>query len=192
VVRQRWVPRAKLHPSNPTRTEALEFERSTLEHDTVAYKTFTGSSFSATAANTRAWRAADLDAANGHGNAQSVAEILAPIARAGASARGQLLKPDTIGLIFDEQSSGTDLVNGLYLRWGIGYALPDRRTLSWIPDGRIAFWGGWGGSTAIMDLDRRMTISYVMNNMGADVLGSQRAAAYTTALYRALGSRAPA
>ncbi|MGW3943338.1 hypothetical protein [Streptomyces phaeochromogenes] len=85
-----------------------------------------------------------------------------------------------------------DLVNGLHLRWGIGYALPDRRTLSWIPDGRIAFWGGWGGSMAIMDLDRRMTISYVMNNMGADILGSQRAAAYTTAIYRVLGTRTPA
>ncbi|MFF5009842.1 serine hydrolase domain-containing protein [Streptomyces phaeochromogenes] len=170
----------------------LDFDPSTLEHDTVAYKTFTGPSFSATAANTPAWRAADLGAANGHGNAQSVAEILAPIARAGASARGQLLKPDTIGLIFDEQSSGTDLVNGLHLRWGIGYALPDRRPLSWIPDGRIAFWGGWGGSMAIMDLDRRMTISYAMNNIGADILGSQRAAAYTTAIYRALGTRAHA
>jgi hypothetical protein len=39
---------------------------------------------------------------------------------------------------------------------------------------------------AISDLDRRMTISYVMNNMGADILGSQRAAACTTAIYRAL------
>jgi hypothetical protein len=39
---------------------------------------------------------------------------------------------------------------------------------------------------AISDLDRRMTISYVVNNMGADMLGSQRAAAYATAIYRAL------
>jgi CubicO group peptidase (beta-lactamase class C family) len=169
----------------------LDFDPATLDHDTVAYKTFTGPTFSASAANTPAWRAADLGAANGHGNALSVAEILAPIARAGAYARGRLLKPDTIGLIFDEQSSGVDLVNGLRLRWGIGYALPDRRTLSWIPDGRIAFWGGWGGSMAIMDLDRRMTISYVMNNMGADILGSQRAAAYTEAVYRALGVSGP-
>ncbi len=168
-----------------------DFDPSALGHDTVAYKTFTGPSFSAAAANTPAWRAADLGAANGHGNALSVAEILAPIARAGASAHGQLIEPDTIGLIFDEQSSGVDLVNGLHLRWGIGYALPDRRTLSWIPDGRIAFWGGWGGSMAIIDLDRSMTITYVMNNMGADILGSQRAAAYTTAIYRALGAGNP-
>jgi CubicO group peptidase (beta-lactamase class C family) len=164
----------------------VDFDPSTLDHDTVAYKTFTGPSLSAGAANTSAWRAAELGAANGHGNAQSVAEILSLISRAGTAAHGQFLKPDTIDLIFDTQSHGVDLVNGLHLRWGIGYALPDRRSLSWIPDGRIAFWGGWGGSMAIMDLDRRMTISYVMNNMGADILGSQRAAAYTNAIYRAL------
>ena len=167
----------------------LDFDPATLDHDTVAYRTFTGPTFSADAANTAAWRAADLGAANGHGNALSIAEIIAPLARAGASAHGRLLKPDTIELIFDEQSRGTDLVNGLKLRWGIGYALPDQRnTLPWIPDGRIAFWGGWGGSMLIADLDRRTTISYVMNSMGADILGSPRAAAYTTAIYRAIGA----
>jgi CubicO group peptidase (beta-lactamase class C family) len=166
----------------------LDFDPSALDHGTVAYRTFTGPAFGADAANTAAWRAADLGAANGHGNARAVAEILAPLARAGDSAHGRLLKPGTIDLVFDEQSNGTDLVNGLHLRWGIGYALPDRRTLPWLPDGRIAFWGGWGGSMAIVDLDRRMTISYVMNNMGADILGSPRAASYTTAVYRALAA----
>jgi len=166
---------------------ALDFDPSTLDHSSVMYKTFAGPPFEAEVANTPAWRAGDLGAANGHGNARSVGTILAPVSRGGAAAHGQLLKPETLDLIFDEQSNGTDLVNGLHLRWGIGYALPDRRTLSWIPEGRIAFWGGWGGSMAIMDLDRRLTISYVMNNMGADILGSPRAAAYVTAIYRALG-----
>ncbi|MEW2167327.1 hypothetical protein AB0912_30655 [Streptomyces sp. NPDC007084] len=149
------------------------------QRDTVA--------FGADAANTPAWRAADLGAAKGHGNALAVAEILSPIAREGASARGRLLRPDTIGLIFEEQSNGTDLVNGLHVRWGIGFALPDRRTLSWIPDGRVAFWGGLGGSTAILDLDRRLPIRCVMNSMGAGILGSPRAAASTAAVHRALG-----
>jgi CubicO group peptidase (beta-lactamase class C family) len=169
-------------------TPASAFDPAALDHDSVVYKTLTGPSFSAEAANTRAWRAADLGAANGHGNALSVAQVLAPVSRAGAAGRGQLLKPATIDLIFDQQAAGTDLVNGLHLRWGIGYALPDRRTFSWIPDGRIAFWGGWGGSMAIMDLDRRTTIAYVMNNMGADILGSERAAAYVTAVYQALAT----
>ncbi|MFC5854444.1 hypothetical protein ACFPZI_22395 [Streptomyces chlorus] len=61
--------------------------------------------------------------------------------------------------------------------------------MPWIPDGRIAFWGGWGGSMAIMDLDRRMTIGYVMNRMGTGVLGSERAAAYVGAVCRAFERR---
>jgi CubicO group peptidase (beta-lactamase class C family) len=64
-----------------------------------------------------------------------------------------------------------------------GFALPDRRTQPWLPGGRIAFWGGWGGSTASADIDRRMTISYVMNRMDADLLGSSRTAAYVGAVY---------
>ncbi|MDA2892200.1 serine hydrolase [Mycolicibacterium sp. BiH015] len=170
-------------------TPAQNVDLTTLDRDSPAYKTFTGPSFDATVANTPAWRAADLGAANGHGNALSVLRVLAPISRAGHHDHGRLLSPHTIDLIFNEQSRGRDLVNGLHLRWGVGFALPDPHTLAWIPHGRIAFWGGWGGSMAIMDLDRHMTISYVMNNMGTDILGSLRAAAYIKAIYRAVDDR---
>jgi CubicO group peptidase (beta-lactamase class C family) len=164
----------------------VDFDATTLDSDSVAYKTFTGPPFSAAAANTGAWRAAELGAANGHGNAQSLAQVLSPIARGGTGVHGRFFKAATSDVIFDQQSAGQDLVNGLHVRWGIGFALPDPRTLAWIPPGRVAFWGGWGGSMAIMDLDRRVTLTYVMNNMGADVLGSHRAASYTTAVYDAL------
>ncbi|WP_289512952.1 hypothetical protein [Nonomuraea sp. KC401] len=40
---------------------------------------------------------------------------------------------------------------------------------------------------AFTDLDRGVTITYVMNNMGADILGSSRSAAYVQAIYHALG-----
>ncbi len=167
-------------------TPALDFDPSVLDRGSVAYRTFTGPPFGAEVANTPAWRAADLGAANGHGNALSVAQILGPVSRAGAAAHRRFLRPATVERIFDQQSDGPDLVNGLYVRWGIGYALSDRRTLPWLPAGRIAFWGGWGGSMAIMDLDRRMTISYVMNGMDPGILGSARAAAYIQAIYGVL------
>jgi CubicO group peptidase (beta-lactamase class C family) len=35
------------------------------------------------------------------------------------------------------------------------------------PEGKICFWGGWGGSVIIMDLDRRTTISYMMKQDAA-------------------------
>ena len=165
----------------------IDLDPSRLDHDSVAYRTLTGPPLEASAANTPAWRAADLGAANGHANARSMGQILAAVSRGGVTPHGQLLAPETIDLVFAEQSNGTDLVSGRHVRWGIGYALPEPRTLPWIPQGRIAFWGGWGGSMAIMDLDRRVTITYVMNNMGADILGSPRAEAYTRAIYQALG-----
>ena len=165
----------------------VEFDVELLDHAGPAYKTLTGPSVVGSDANTAAWRAAEIGAANGHGNARSVADVLAPISQGGHNAAERLLSPQTIDLILRRQSDGIDLVNGLPLRWGIGLALSDPRTLPWLPDGRVAFWGGWGGSMAIMDLDRRMTISYVMNNMGADLLGSDRAAAYVDAAYAAVG-----
>ncbi|MGE2730803.1 serine hydrolase domain-containing protein [Mycolicibacterium vaccae] len=152
----------------------------------VAGKTLSGPPFTAEAANSDRWQTAELGAANGHSSAAALCEILAPLARGGAATFGRTLSQSTIDLIFDEQSCGVDLVYGLHLRWGIGYAPADRRTLTWIPQGRVAFWGGWGGSTVLMDLDRRVTISYVMNRMGSDLLGSSRAAAYITSLYREL------
>ena len=40
-----------------------------------------------------------------------------------------------------------------------------------------------GGSLIIMDLDRRMTVAYTMNKMGAGVVGSDRTEAYLRAIY---------
>jgi CubicO group peptidase (beta-lactamase class C family) len=37
------------------------------------------------------------------------------------------------------------------------------------------FWGGWGGSLIVNDLDRRMTVAYVMNRMAGGTLGDMRA-----------------
>jgi CubicO group peptidase (beta-lactamase class C family) len=164
----------------------LPFDIEDLDHRTVAYRTFSGPLVEARAANSQAWRAARIGAANGHGNARSVARILAQVAGDGRTSGVRLLEPGTGALVLEPQTDGVDLVNGLHVRWGLGFAVADRRTLPWVPEGRIAYWGGWGGSMAIVDLDRRMTIVYVMNRMGGDILGSDRAAGYVTAIYDAL------
>ncbi|HEY2058183.1 MAG TPA: serine hydrolase domain-containing protein [Amycolatopsis sp.] len=161
----------------------LPADRPAVNPDSPAGKTVTGPAATADAANTPAWRTAEIGAANGHGNARSVARILSVLARGGEVDGVRLLSEKTIDLVFDVQADGIDLVNGLALRWGIGYALPQRDTVPWIPDGRLCFWGGWGGSVIIADLDRRLTISYVMNKMGAGLLGSDRTAAYVKAVY---------
>ena len=80
-----------------------------------------------------------------------------------------------------------DLVIGVPLRFGIGYGLAQPATIPYVPTGRACFWGGWGGSIILMDLDRRLTISYMMNKIGSGTLGSSRTEAYVRATYAALG-----
>jgi CubicO group peptidase (beta-lactamase class C family) len=176
-----WHRVAEIIPPPP-----LPFDLASLDPDSPVVKTMTGPAPTAEAANTLAWRRADLGAVNGHGNARSVARILSAIALGGTVDGIQLLTPGTIDLIFDEQADGVDLVLGVPLRWGIGFGLPKAETLSFIPDDRICFWGGWGGSMIIMDLDRRMTISYMMNKMGGGIIGSIRSAKYVEAIYQAI------
>ncbi|MEO3973563.1 serine hydrolase domain-containing protein [Streptomyces sp. CAU 1734] len=161
-------------------------ESGPLDPGGLTVRTFTGPGVSVAEASTPAWRRADIGAANGHGNARSVARILSVIARGGAAGGVRLLGERTIDHIFEEQAHGTDLVMGVPLRWGIGFGLPEPRTLPWLPEGRICFWGGWGGSVIIMDLERRMTIAYMMNNMAPGLIGSSRSGTYVRAVYDAL------
>jgi CubicO group peptidase (beta-lactamase class C family) len=156
----------------------LPFDLAALDPDSPVFKTFTGPAADASAANTPAWRQADMGALNGHANARSVARILRVLSLGGTANGVRLLSPDTIGLIFTEQSHGTDLVLGVPLRFGIGYALPETQSVPYVPQGRTCYWGGWGGSVIIADTDSRTTISYMMNKMGPGVIGSERSELY--------------
>ena len=139
-------------------------------------------------AQTTAWRRADIGSGNGHGNARSLVRALSPISLGGNVNGVRFLRPETTDLIFQEQADGMDLVLCMPARWGIGYALPKPEAVPDIPLGRICFWGGWGGSMVVMDLDRRMTFSYVMNKMGqVTAAGSDRSQKYARLIYQALG-----
>jgi len=164
----------------------LPFDLAALDPDSPAVKTLTGPHADAQTANTPGWRRADIGAANGHGNARSVARVMSVVARGGEVDGVRLLSPETIDLIFREQQNGVDLVLGVPLRFGIGYGLPQRDGVPRLPDEKICFWGGWGGSMIVMDVGRRTTISYMMNKMGPGVVGSDRSAEYGQAIYDAL------
>ena len=136
------------------------------------------------------WRNADLGSANGHSNARAIVQILSKVTN-GAQVNGKrFLSQETTDLIFQEQARGDDLVVGIPLRFGIGFGLVgdgDTFVDNWLPAGRICYWGGWGGSLAIMDFDRQVTISYAMNKMSNVGLGNDAGKAYVKAIYEALG-----
>jgi len=164
----------------------LPFDLDSMDRDSPAYKTLSNSAMSAELTWTPEWRQAELGASGGHGNARSVARAQAVVANGGEVDGVRLLSPETIDLIFEEQSNGPDLVIGEPLRFGTGYALPCEAA-SHLPDGQICWWGGWGGSAIIVDLDRRMTFAYVMNRMAAGVLGDPRGQGLIRATYDVLG-----
>ncbi len=172
--------------SNIVPPPPLPFDLEALGPDSVAFKTFTGPAPDPKMAWTTAWRRADVGAANGHGNARSVARLQTLVANGGESYGVRLLSPPTIKLIFEEQANGPDLAIGIPLRFGIGYGLPDPQTVPYLPNGRVAYWGGWGGSFVLADVDHQLTVAYMMNKMGAGLIGGQRSDALVKAAYAAL------
>jgi CubicO group peptidase (beta-lactamase class C family) len=183
AVESDWDRIAPVVPPPP-----LPFDLTALPPDSPTVKTLTGPPADASEANTPEWRRADIGAANGHGNARSVARILSVISRGGEVDGVRLLRPETVELIFREQANGIDVVLGVPLRFGVGYGLPQLDILPYVPDEKICFWGGWGGSVIIMDVGRKMTISYMMNKMGPGIVGSDRSEKYVSAVYAALDS----
>jgi len=140
----------------------LPIDLASLDLDSVMVKTFTGPAPAAEVSWTSEWRQADIGAANGHGNARSVARVQSLISNGGEVDGIRLLRPETIELIFREQANGTDLVLGIPARFGIGYGLPSE-SMPVPADAKICYWGGWGGSIVVNDLDHRMTVTYMMN-----------------------------
>lgn len=122
---------------------------------------------------TRAWRAAEIPAAGGIGNARSVARIHAALAGGGTLDGVRLLSAGTVESILDEQSYVKDRVLGVPMRFGRGFGLMSR-TVPLSPNERAFFWGGWGGSIAVIDLDSETSVAYVMNQMSSGMAGDLR------------------
>lgn len=145
----------------------------TIDPEGCRMKTILGPRMGAEVAWTPEWRTAEIPAANGHGNARSVARIQAIVANGGTLDGITFLSPETIEVIFDEQANGTDEFLDELVRFGMGYALPSA-AFPLLPDRRIGYWGGWGGSSIVVDVDRRMTFAYMMNRMDDALLGDER------------------
>jgi CubicO group peptidase (beta-lactamase class C family) len=156
-----------------------------IDMQSIAMRTFTSPAPKAEVAMTEAWRKAEIGAANGHGNARSLNRIMCNIPLGGEVDGHRFLSQKTIDRIFDVQST-KELALPIPVTFGIGYGLAQPGNMLGIPDGRVCFWGGWGGSLVIMDLDHRSTFTFVMNKMGAGTTGNPRSIAYLNAFYEAM------
>src|SRR5439155_14818224 len=127
----------------------------------VLLKTFGNPPLRAEVAWEEPWRRAEIPAANGHGNARSVAAVQSILSSGGTVGGNRYLSPAGCDVVFKEQSYGTDLILGVPVRLGIGYGLVSPE-MPLSPNPRACFWGGWGGSIVVNDLDARLTVAYVM------------------------------
>ena len=133
------------------------------------------------------WRRCESPAANGHGNAHSVALTQAIISHGGTLNGQRFLSSEMVERIFEVQAEGIDQVLMSPGKAGIGYGLNSEHTpVSSNP--RSCFWGGWGGSLCVNDLDAQMTFAYVMNRMGNGTVGDMRAAGPLIATHMAIAA----
>jgi CubicO group peptidase (beta-lactamase class C family) len=153
-----------------------------IDPESIMIKTFTGPAPSADISWTDGWRAATVGAANGHGNARSVATIQAAISNGGRVGDVALFGDATIDAIFEEQARGIDMVLGTPVRFGLVYNLANPDDLAGITSGTVCYWGGWGGSLILNDLDNRITVAYMMNRMQDGLVGNLTSIALVDAL----------
>jgi len=157
----------------------------TADTTSLAYRALASAPISGAECNTREWRAAEIPAAGGTGNARSVARVHAALANGGELDGVRLMSQEGVERIFVEQAHNVDVVLGVKMRMGTGFGLmSDMVPLS--PNPRACFWGGWGGSICLVDLDAELSIAYVMNRMATDLIGDMRGVLVALSAYASL------
>ena len=136
--------------------------------------------------NSRAWRAAEIPAANGHGTARALARIYGALARGGEVDGVRILEPETIEAAIVPQAFGPDAVlGGLPMRFGLGFMLRhDFMPLS--PSPRAFGHPGAGGSIGMADPDAKVGFGYTINKMQQGLVGGAGGFAMLRAFFEAL------
>ncbi len=134
--------------------------------------------------NSRAWRAAEVPAANGHATAAGLARIYGALADGGALDGVRLISADGIARMTEVQTRRADLMLGFEPCWAMGFTT--NKIGVYGPNPRAFGHSGWGGSFGCADPDAKIGIGYVMNQMGADLVGDPRASGLCAAIFSCL------
>ncbi|MGH7646084.1 MAG: serine hydrolase domain-containing protein [Gemmatimonadales bacterium] len=135
--------------------------------------------------NSRAWRGAEIPAANAHTTARSLARLYGALAAGGSLDGVRVLQRDTLELCWREGSRGPDEVLRTPTRFSAGFMLSQPHTPLG-PGPRAFGHPGAGGSLGFADPDAGVGFGYTMNRTGPYVLLDPRPAALIDALYGCL------
>ena len=142
-----------------------------------------------TTTQTREWRAAELPAVNGHGNARSIAEIHSILANGGVAKSKRFMSEEGCRKALEQQIEGPDLVMTHLpsARFGMGFALPGPLLAIELPNANTIHWGGGGSSWIFIDMDAHTVLAYAANRMDRMPLSDPRPFAVMRAMWQALG-----
>lgn len=124
-----------------------------------------------TSTNKPEWRRMEQPAANGHGNARSLAGFYAGLLD------GRLLEPESFAELTRENSRGEDLTLLTATRFGLGCMLdqPDIPNATYGLGPKTFGHPGAGGCSGFADPERDVAIGFVTNTLGPYVLMDPRA-----------------
>ncbi len=116
-----------------------------------------------------------IPSGNGVGTARAIAQIGNALVDGQNPNNVSLLSAETRAQIIEEQSYTHDLVMDMPVRFGLGFGLAGKEFP--LPFPKAFHWGGYGGSCAIMEPDRKASFSYVTNlfdsGLGVDSRGAR-------------------
>ncbi len=119
------------------------------------------------------------------GNARSIAEIHAILANGVAKGK-RFMSEAGCRKALELQIEGTDLILGVPARFGLGFGLAGGMIP--LPNPNSMFWGGYGGSLVVIDMDAHATFGYAMNKMAGTTTGDMRAFSLAMTMWSALSA----
>jgi CubicO group peptidase (beta-lactamase class C family) len=160
------------------------FDTSALDKSNVAQTlAFTNPQTPAELSNDPRWYAADLPSANGFGHARALAEMYDLLLPGRADGK-PLVSPATLRLATQCRFADTDLVKGVFTRWGAGYWLNPGELYG--PNLEAFGHSGWGGSFGFADPVAGLACAYTMNRMSGQFDADPRRKSLINAVYSAL------
>ena len=139
---------------------------------------------SPTLPNSRAWRAAQIPAGNGHATALALAKLYGALANSGEIDGVRLLSANTIAAMSATQTTRVDLLQGFAPLWSNGFT---GNPVGMYGPSKSAFGHpGWGGSFGSADPVTGLSVGYVINQMAEGIAGNPHATALCKVIHECL------
>lgn len=131
-----------------------------------------------------AWIAAELPASNMQATARALAEIAQPLADRGRFRGREIISGAALKAALETRIEGPDLVLPFDLAWAAG--IMRNVNLHFGPALSAYGQAGFGGSSVMIDPERRLSCAYVMSKMSPHLVGDPRFVRLVNAVYDAL------